>query len=57
VAPAEASTAVALLGDVQLDLTEAEVEHAELAITTIAALGDVVIVVPAGVESSSAPSP
>jgi hypothetical protein len=46
-----------LLGDVQLDLTEAEVEHAELAITTIAALGDVVIVVPAGVESSSAPSP
>lgn len=48
--PAEASTVVALLGDVHLDLTEAEVEREELAITSIAALGDVVIVVPAGVE-------
>jgi hypothetical protein len=48
--PADASTAVALLGDVHLDLTEAEVEHAELTITSIAAVGDVVIVVPAGVE-------
>jgi hypothetical protein len=48
--PAETSTAVALLGDVHLDLTEAEVERQELAITSIAALGDVVIVVPAGVE-------
>jgi Domain of unknown function (DUF1707)/Cell wall-active antibiotics response 4TMS YvqF len=48
--PAEASTAVALLGDVHLDLTEAEVEREELAITAVAAVGDVVIVIPAGVE-------
>jgi Domain of unknown function (DUF1707)/Cell wall-active antibiotics response 4TMS YvqF len=47
--PGEDTRALALIGDCTLDLRQAEVEGGELAVTAIAVLGDVRVVVPPGV--------
>jgi Domain of unknown function (DUF1707)/Cell wall-active antibiotics response 4TMS YvqF len=47
--PGEDTRALALIGDCTLDLRQAEVEGGELAVTAIALLGDVRVVVPPGV--------